>query len=181
MLTTREFQRRRGPLISSRRVREIPRGPSRREGKGRGQTWFKTHACLLSSGFYRRVYAFSASERTSSFRIAEDDDDDDEKKEDEEDCDVGSLCRGPRLFVYVSGGLMAPALRARRYLLLSFWSSRHQRPPRADFRVIEHLTFMEYLEISVSTAIERLLPSAILEIRCRAFYLPEYLDFVVAP
>lgn len=47
---------------------------------------FKTHARLLSSGFCRRVYASLASrQRTRSSRT-----------------DVGPLCRGPRLFVYVS-------------------------------------------------------------------------------
>jgi len=45
-----------------------------REGPG-----LKHHARLLSSGFYRRVYASSASERASSFRIADNDDDEEEE------------------------------------------------------------------------------------------------------
>ena len=69
MLTTGEFQRRRGPLIRAAVVGRKGGGPSRAR--------FKTHACLLSSGFCRRVYASSASERFVS-RIAEDDEDNDD-------------------------------------------------------------------------------------------------------
>jgi len=58
--------------------------------------------------------------------------------------DVGSLCHGPRLFVYVSAGLMAPALRARR---IYFSPSVPALPPSRS-ESFEHLTFMEYLEIS---------------------------------
>lgn len=58
--------------------------------------------------------------------------------------DVGSLCRGPWLFVYVLAGLMASALRARR---IYFSPSVPAPPSRSES--FEHLTFMEYLEISV--------------------------------
>jgi len=58
--------------MPSRRVRGAPGGPVGRgtapRGTGHG---LRHHARLLSSGFYRRVYASSASERASSFRIAE--------------------------------------------------------------------------------------------------------------
>lgn len=78
MLTTGEFQRERERERGGRPYPLI-RGP--RLGSS-----FKTHARLLSSGFCRRVYASLASrQRTRSSRT-----------------DVGPLCRGPRLFVYVS-------------------------------------------------------------------------------
>lgn len=115
MLTTREFQRRRGPLILSRRVG----GDSERSGVDAGdrETWFKTHACLLSSGFYRRVYAFSASERSSSFRIAEDEDDEEGEKED--------WCRfalpWPTAVRLRLGRIDGPRATCSTYLLLSFW------------------------------------------------------------
>lgn len=47
---------------------------------------------------------------------------------------------------------MAPALRARRIFFSSPSGPRAINGHRAEPRVIEHLTFMEYLEISVSTA-----------------------------
>ncbi|KYQ52484.1 hypothetical protein ALC60_08344 [Trachymyrmex zeteki] len=80
MLTTREFRWRRGPLMPSRRVCGAPGGPARRGNVPRG-TWYglRHHACLLSSGFYRGVYASSASERVSSFHIADNDDDEEEE------------------------------------------------------------------------------------------------------
>lgn len=99
-----------------------------------------------------------------------------EEKEDEEDRDVGSLCRGPRLFVYVSRGLMTSALRARRIFLSSSGPraiSGHRGP------IPESSNILHLWNISKSLfrrpAIERLLLSAVHEIRCRAFYLPEYL------
>ncbi|KYN17881.1 hypothetical protein ALC57_09763 [Trachymyrmex cornetzi] len=86
MLTTREFRRRRGPLMPSRRVCGAPGGPVRRGNVLRGTGYGLRHhacllACLLSSGFYRRVYASSASERVSSFRIADNEDDDEEEED----------------------------------------------------------------------------------------------------
>lgn len=112
------------------------------------QPRFKAQACLLSSGFYRHVYASLASvlrlfalqktTRTTTTTTTM------KRRR----TDVGSLCCGPRLFVYVSGGLMAPALHTRLYLLLSFLVPT---PPAATGRSesFKHLTFMEYLEISV--------------------------------
>ena len=61
--------------------------------------------------------------------------------------DVGSLCHGPWLFVYVSGGLMA----------------LHCLPLFQHSPGLRDATFMEYLEISTSlsrqTAVDRLFPN----------------------
>ncbi|TGZ56518.1 Uncharacterized protein DBV15_10542 [Temnothorax longispinosus] len=62
MLTTREFQRGCGPLMPLRRVRGAPG----------------------VAGFYQRIYASLASERVSSFRIADNDDDHEEEEEEED-------------------------------------------------------------------------------------------------
>lgn len=64
----------RGVRGAAREIRRSYRAASRED-----QARFETHARLLSSGFHWRIYAFSASERASSFRIAEDDDDDEEE------------------------------------------------------------------------------------------------------
>lgn len=61
------------------RVRGAPGGPVGRGNPPRGERGtghgLRHRARLLSSGFYRRVYASSAPERVSSFRIADNDDD----------------------------------------------------------------------------------------------------------
>lgn len=75
----------------------------------RSKPCFKTHACLLSTGFYRRVCVSSALDSASFLAL--------QKTTNRRTTDVGSFCRDPRLFVYVSTGLMVFALRAWRTYL----------------------------------------------------------------
>lgn len=86
-------------------------GGTREWGTGHG---LRHHACLLSSGFYWRVCASSASERPSSFRIANNDDDDEEE----------DWCRfalpWPMAVRLRLGRIDGPRATCPTYLLLSF-------------------------------------------------------------
>lgn len=109
MLTTGEFQRRRGPLIRWWW-----------EGKAGVRARFKTHACCLLAKqrllpARLRVFGLRAL-RLSSLTLPKTT----KTTTTTTTTDVGSLCRGPRLFVYVSRRLMALVLRASFSLLLSF-------------------------------------------------------------